>query len=284
MWLRINILYRLILINIAVFLFINLFVLFGFLFNNPDVSNTVLSLFSVPSNFGRLLFRFWTIFTYMFTHQDFWHLLGNMLWLYFLGSLLLNVIEQKDFLILYILGGLSGALFFIISFNVFPAFTVEKHFSILLGASGSVTAIVIAVATLIPNENIYLFGIVRIRLFIIAIFMLVYDFFLLKSSNAGGHFAHLGGALYGFIFALQLKKGNNIQNFAHNLWGSLFERNRKIKIVKNNLKSNNDYDFTMNKNQIRQEIDRLLDKISLHGYNSLNKKERDFLKKYSKFL
>lgn len=284
MWLRINVLYRLILINIAVFLFINLFMLLGFLFNKPDISDIFLSFFSVPSSLQKLFFRFWTIFTYMFTHQDFWHLLGNMLWLYFLGSILLNVIEQKDFLILYILGGLSGALIFIIAFNIFPAFTVEKHFSILLGASGSVTAIVIAVATLIPNENIYLFGIVRIKLFVIALFMLIYDFFLLKSSNAGGHFAHLGGAIYGFIFALQLKKGNNIQNFAHTFWNNLFKTNRKIKIVKNNLKANNDYDYNLNKNQIRQEIDRLLDKISLHGYNSLNKKEREFLKKYSKFL
>lgn len=197
----------------------------------------------------------------------------------------MDTVNQQDFLWIYILGGLSGAAFYIIAFNIFPAFSVFKDNAILLGASGAVTAIVIATATLRPNEVIYFFGIVRIRLFIIAIFMLVYDVLLLKGDNAGGQFAHLGGALYGFIYGWQLKKGRNIQSFV--TLGSpaseqVFKRNRKLKIAKNNLRSKDDHEFTRSTNDIRIEIDRLLDKISQHGYNSLSKKEKDFLKKYSK--
>ncbi len=294
-----NIVVKLIAINIAVFLLLNLIQVFVYL--TIDASdfmregavlvkmNKVLAFVSVPATLKALLFKFWTPLTYMFVHLSFWHILGNMLWLYFLGMMLIRYLKDTDFLALYIVGGLAGALMYILAFNIFPIFSDTKIFSILLGASASVTAIVVAMATLKPNEEVYLFGLLRIKLVYIAIFMVIYDVFLLQGDNAGGNFAHIGGAIYGFFYGREFKKGNNITAGFANLIGRILgieyakrKKRRNFKVVKNTLHTKDDYQYNQTVTEINTEINKILAKISKVGYNKLSKKEKDFLTKHGK--
>jgi membrane associated rhomboid family serine protease len=282
---RQNIVVKLLFVNIAVFLILNLLLLIFFLFNSGTQFDKLLGFLAVPSNFRKLIVRFWTPLTYMFVHINFWHIFGNMLWLYFIGIILNSYLKEKDLFALYVLGGISGAIIYILAFNLFPVFSNVKIFSYAIGASASITAIVIALATLKPDEPVYLYGLFKIKMLYIGIFMLVYDLFLLKSSNAGGHFAHLGGAIYGFVFAYYYKRGTNIQagfaNFLSKIFRIDFTPKSKFKVIKNNLRSKDDFTANQTKREIQIEIDRILSKISQYGYQSLSRKEKEFLKKYS---
>lgn len=281
-----NIVIKLVIINTVVFLFFYLMKVGLTLFNSKDVFDVILGFFCVPSNIKTLIFRIWTPFTYMFLHQDFFHILGNMLWLFFIGRILIDYIKEKDFLTLYLLGGLAGAAMYIIAFNIFPLFSTEKIFSQALGASASVTAIVVAIATYKPQKAIHLLGLIKIPLWAIAVFLIIYDISLLVGDNAGGHFAHLGGAIFGFYYGNNLKKGKTTAESFSNLVAKLFSMDftnkSKIKIIKNELRTKNDLKYNEKKVDIKKEVDRILDKISQSGYQSLSKKEKEFLNKFGK--
>lgn len=286
---KLNIVHKLIAINIIIFIGLLLIKTTIFLFKGNSTWEFVLGLVSVTPDFRKLVFRFWTPLTYMFVQYQFWHILGNMLWLYFMGIILIRHITEKDFLALYLLGGFAGALIFLISYNIFPIFEEQKNYAILLGASGAVTAIVIALGTYKPNEEVYFFGLFKLKLVYIAVFMVVYDIFMIESDNSGGHFAHLGGALYGFIYGLQLKKGKNISaGFADFIAQLLKMEPRKVgkrtkfKVVKNDFRTKDKHRYNKTIHDISAEIDRILTKISKNGYSALSRKEKEFLKKYGK--
>src|SRR5512137_150338 len=153
-------LYRLIYINIAVFILITFVAIIGFLLNNQEIPVKALNIFLVPSSVGSLLLRPWTIITYMFLHKDVWHILFNMLWLYWFGKIFLEYLDGRKLVAVYLLGGLSGAAVYILSFNIFPAFAGVVADSVAIGASASVMAIVIAIAAYVPDYtlNLFLFG------------------------------------------------------------------------------------------------------------------------------
>ena len=141
-------LYRLIYINIAVFILITLVAIIGFLLNNQSIAEKALNIFSVPSSYGSLLLRPWTLITYMFLHKDIWHILFNMLWLFWFGKIFLEYLDQRKLVAVYLLGGISGAIVYILSFNIFPAFEGVVSESVAIGASASVMAIVIAICSI----------------------------------------------------------------------------------------------------------------------------------------
>lgn len=281
---RQNIVIKLIIINTVVFVLLNIIRVGFFLFDVESAFFSFLNFFSVPSNLKTLILKFWTPLTYMFVHIDFFHILANMLWLFFMGVLLIEYIDEKDFLTLYILGGIAGIVMYLMAYNIFPVFADIKNNSWIFGASASVSAIVIALATYKPNKVIYLFGIIRIKMVFIAVVFVFLDILLLTGDNSGGHFAHLGGAVYGFIYAYNLRNKKNIASNFSNFISRIFfmnsVHNSKIKVVKNNLYSKNDYEYNATKLDIKNEIDRILDKISKNGYQSLTNKEKDFLNKF----
>lgn len=285
---NINIVLKLIIVNVAIFLLFNLVQVGFFLFNSEDSFHTFVEFFSVPSSIKQLVFHIWTPVTYMFLHISIWHILGNMLWLFFIGRILSEYIKEKDFLSLYLLGGLSGAAMYILAYNIFPVFSDVKIFSTALGASASVTAIVIAIATYKPNYEIYFFGIIKIRLVFIAIVMILWDISLLSSENAGGHFAHLGGAILGFFYGFYLRKdiiiAESFSNLVAKLFSIDFKPKSKMRIIKNELHTKDDLKYNAKKVDIKNEVDRILDKISKNGYQSLTKKEKNFLKQYGENL
>jgi membrane associated rhomboid family serine protease len=270
---------RLLYINGAVFLVVKIIEVIGVLASNPFLAERFLGFLAVPAFLPNLAGRFWTPITYMFLHQGFIHLLFNLLWLYWFGKIFLHYLDQRKLVAVYLLGGLAGALLYIVFFNIFPAFSGVLSLSIALGASASVMAVVAAIATWVPEYEItlFLFGRVRLKYLALIIFLLtsVFDF----SVNTGGKIAHIGGALFGFVYAISLKKGTDLGwgiNGILDFFVTLFRPGRKLK-VKYKKTPRNDFEYNKVKVEHQAEIDRILDKISKGGYDSLTREEKNRL-------
>jgi membrane associated rhomboid family serine protease len=269
---------KLIYINIAVFILINIVAVIGYLLKDPFISEKALNLFSVPALFSSVIERPWTIITYMFVHQDIWHILFNMLWLYWFGGIFLEYLDQRKLVAVYLLGGISGAFVYIFSFNVFPAFAGIVGESVAIGASASVMAIVIAIAAYVPDYtvNLFLFGRVKIKYLALGIFIMtsVMDF----SVNSGGKLAHIGGAFFGYFYTLSMRQGHDIGkglNRIIDFFATLFKPRKKIKVT--HRKAADEYEYNKIKVERQAKINTILDKISKGGYDSLTKEEKDTL-------
>jgi len=275
---------KLIYLNIAVFLVIKILYVFLFLFNIID-NDAIVYWLSLPSDYSKLLIRPWSIITYQFLHEGFLHILFNMLWLYWFGKIFLEFLSQKKIITVYLLGGIFGGLFFIIAYNIFPVFDRIKTEAIAIGASASVLAIVTTISFYVPNYTIRLMFIGNVKLKYIALFSIGLDILSIAGENSGGHIAHLGGAFFGFLMYLQLKKGKNV-DFLDNIFSSMaifFKSKPKMRVeYKNQQPPRNDYDYNKQKIEKQKQIDAILDKISKSGYNSLTKKEKEILFSASK--
>jgi len=277
----------LIIINIAVFLLVNLAHLFFFLFQvNPfqtgnDGITKIAYWLAVPSNIELLLQRPWSVFTYMFLHENLWHLFFNMLMLYFGGMIFKEYLGSKKLLITYILGGLTGAAFYIAAYNFFPVFASAVSLSTAIGASASVLAIIVAIAAYIPDYKVRLFFIGQVKFKWIAVAFVLLDLLSIEKDNPGGHIAHLGGAFFGLVYILALKKGLVTKQLFNPL-KKLFKRKPKMKATYSPKKPVTDDQYYYNKKLHQQKIDSILDKIKKSGYESLSKEDKELLFKESK--
>lgn len=277
-----NNLTKLIYINISVFVLIKFFGVFAFLMqtNTWDIINW----FALPAEVTKIAQKPWSFISYMFVHQGFLHILFNLLWLFFGGQIFLQYLNNKQLLSTYVLGGIFGAFSYVVAFNTFPVFQQNLNQSMAIGASASVLAIVTAIATYTPNYSVQLTLIGRVKLKHIAIFSILLDILSIPKGNAGGHIAHLGGALYGFLYIQQLKSGKDWSKSFYWLLKSIFHFFKKkpssLKTVYNRPK--NDDQWRANKAAAQEDINRILDKISKSGYESLNKQEKETLFKASK--
>ena len=273
---------RLIYINIAVFVLITIVAGIGFLLNDPEVSEKALDLFSVPASLSTLLLRPWTLITYMFTHKDIWHILFNMLWLYSFGRIFLEYLDQRKLVAVYLLGGISGAIVYILSFNIFPAFTGVVADSIAIGASASVMAVVIAIAAYVPDYTVQLFLLGRIKIKYLALGIFVLTSIMDFSVNSGGKLAHIGGALFGYLYILNLRRGRDIGkgfNSIIDFFATIFKPRKKLKVT--HKKVANEFEYNRIKVEHQKRINQILDKISKGGYDSLTKEEKEALFKES---
>ena len=290
-----SIMQQLIVINVAVFLLVNIVSILALWFNidwlliyYPDGSFTSKLTFwlSASSSFIETLKHPWSPITYMFLHYDLWHLIFNMIMLFFAGQYFVRFLGPKRLLSIYIFGGLSGLGLYMFVYSLVPYFYVEGGVPIM-GASASVMAIFIAIAAYQPSTPITLPFIGSVKLKYIAIFYLVLDFANIRSGvNAGGHIAHLGGAIYGFSAIYLLKKGKDIfydLSPLLNAFKSLFSSNKGLKVKYKSKekysrsKAHSDYEYNSTKKQNQEKVDEILDKISKSGYDSLSKEEKDFL-------
>ena len=205
-----NLLTKLIYINLGVFLLIQIAIIFIRLFSSPDYIVDIVKILAVPTNLEELATHPWTVITYMFTHKDFFHILFNLLWLYWFGKIFLSYLSERQLLSNYLLGGLAGALLYIISYNIFPGLQPESATSLALGASAAVMAIVISIAVLEPNYKIYVILIGPVRIIWVALIGFALSSLVDFSVNTGGKIAHIGGALYGYLFTMQYKNGKDI--------------------------------------------------------------------------
>lgn len=272
---------KLLYINIAVFLAVKIVgVIFFLLSVSPAFS--LVSWLAVPADLHNLIVKPWTIFTYMFLHQEFLHILFNMLWLYWFGQIFLSYFDDKKLLSVYLIGGLAGAFLYILSFNIFPVFSQSLPISYALGASAAVIAIVVATSVYAPNHTIHLMFFGPVQLKYIAIVTIIIDIMSIASANSGGHIAHLGGALFGYFYIVQLRKGKNItRGFDHFMDKvfSIFKPRPKFKVSYKKPMSDVERDIEYNKSKVetQKKIDEILDKIAKSGYDSLSKKEKEIL-------
>ena len=269
-----SVLTRLIYINLGVFLLVKILGVFFYLAGQPYF---LIEWLSIPSNTSELLSKPWTPVSYMFMHAGFLHLLFNILGLYWFGKLFLFHFEGNKLLSVYLLGGLMAAAFYVLAFNIFPVF--ESSNSILLGASGSVFAILVAAAFYDPERQIMLPLIGTFALKYVAAFYVLLSVIGISSSNPGGNLAHLGGAFWGWFYIYQLRKGKDmgagLVSFLNKVTGWFKGRN-KMKVTYKQ-PPRDDYEYNRQKNYQQDEINRILDKIAKSGYDSLSKKEKELL-------
>lgn len=252
-------------LNILVFIAMHAINVLAFLFNSQE--NYLYNWFSMPADLNLFILRPWSLITYGFLHGTFFHILFNLIFLYYIGNLFLEYFTAKQFLNFYLSGTAFGGLLYAISFNYFPVFQGVN--ASLVGASSAVSAIFIGIATHIPNYQIKLRFIGYVKLWILALIFLVFDLIQLPNGNSGGHIAHLGGALYGYFTILQIQKGKvNLSLFSR-----IFKKKNNLKTV---YKSKRKKTTTVRKNN-QEKVDAVLDKISKSGYDSLSQSEKDLL-------
>lgn len=275
-----TILSKIIGVNVGIFLLVNLFRVLFFLFNVESAADAITHWLGVSSNIHVVLQRPWTLVTYMFLHFDFFHILFNMIVLYVGGRLFSDFIGADRLMATYLIGGLFGAFFYIISFNIFPVFESVVDFSVALGASASVLAIFIAIAVYIPDYQLPLLLMGRVRLKYIALFFVIIDIISIDQGNPGGHLAHLGGALWGFIYASLLKSHRDpalVIGFYLEKAAKIFKKKPRFRVEYNKEKPISDEEYNRQRAEHRKNIDRILDKISKYGYDSLTKDEKETL-------
>jgi membrane associated rhomboid family serine protease len=275
-----DVLVQLITINVAVFVLYHIVHLFFLLFAAEDKFDYLYRWLAAPTDLSVLSTRPWTVFTYMFVHTDIWHIVCNMLWLFWFGRIFRLYFDRYVLSNVFILGGLAGVFLYIFSYNVFPIFSADKYFSAIIGASAGVLAVVVGISCYVPNYKISLLFFGPVKLIYIAGVSVLLDLVSISMShNTGGHIAHLGGAFFGYLFALNIRKGQDIT-----LWLTRFRRwccaqfqpKPKMKV---NYKRPPADDWAYNKQQKdeQSEIDRILDKISKGGYDTLTKQEKETL-------
>jgi membrane associated rhomboid family serine protease len=273
-----NALLKLIYINISVYILVQLVKTSSFLLQNGNLN--LIDWFGVPSQLSEFIFKPWTSLTYMFTHEGLLHILFNLMWLYFAGQVFLQYFNAKKLYSVYILGGLTGSLTYLIAYNLLPAFA--NHSSHLIGASASVLAILFAVATYVPNYKVNLIFIGVIPIKYLAIASVFIDIISIPKGNAGGHIAHLGGALIGVLFISQWKKGKDITTSIDSLISSFLDLFKKKHLKTVHKRPKTDDEFRSDKVERSAKIDAILDKIAKSGYDSLTAKEKEYLFKNSK--
>ncbi|MEE2723570.1 MAG: rhomboid family intramembrane serine protease [Bacteroidota bacterium] len=263
---------KIILVNVLCFIF-------------PMLLNTLLFLLNIRSGgymnwiqlspkFETFVTRPWTIISYSFIHSGFFHLLWNMILLFFSGRLLLNLFPNRVFVNNYFLGIIAGGLIFILSYALFPVF--KGSYPPMIGASAGVMAVFIFICTYTPNQEIRVLFL-NLKLKYLGIIFFLLDVIQIPNGNAGGHLAHIGGALLGFFYANQLTKGRDIGIGFEKIWQSLFFNKNLRTVYKAQEKTQSEY-FSKNEEIIHQKkIDEILDKISKSGYDTLSKEEKDFL-------
>lgn len=275
---------RLIYINLGLFALIKVVALLFALGGADETEHLLLTWLGVPAWPGHLLQRPWTLLTYMFTHFGFTHILFNLLWLYWFGSIFREHFSNRQLTGVYLLGGIFGAALYILVYNTIPAFTELRHTSWAIGASASVMALVFAVCTYLPNHRIYLFLLGPVKLIHLAIFTAVIDLLSIPGGNAGGHIAHLGGALFGYLFTLGIRKNYDItagfMAFFHSI-GRFFLKpsgpSSRSKARPATRPPAGDREYREQRRDNDRRVNEILDKISRSGYESLSREEKELL-------
>ena len=273
----------LLLVNVGLWIMVAFANLSMWLMNRGETQNLLVSYLSLPANLSVLLHRPWTAITYMFLHERFWHLFFNVWMLWFGGMIFTRFLSQKQLALTYGLGGLVGALFFILAYNLFPVFETAKYTAVAMGASASVLAILVAAATYKPDYGLSLLLFGQLKFKWVAIAFVVIDLLSISAENPGGHIAHLGGAAFGFVYGLILRKSLNQP-------AEPKRKKRKPKMEYTPYEEihdepqvpRSDEEYNYQKAERERDVDAILDKIAKDGYASLTAEEKEFLFKNSR--
>ena len=272
----------LLIVNVGIWIMVAFANLFLWLYKSPG-ANLLVKWLSVPADWTELIRKPWTIVTYMFLHERFWHLFFNVWMLWFGGMIFTRFLSQKQLALTYGLGGLVGALFFVLAYNLFPVFETARYTAVAMGASASVLAILVAAATYKPDYGLNLLLLGQLKFKWLAIAFVVIDLLSISAENPGGHIAHLGGALFGFVYGFILRKS----------LGKPTESKRKQRKPKMEYTPyeeihdepqapRSDEEYNRQKAEKERDVDAILDKIAKDGYASLTPEEKEFLFKNSR--
>lgn len=285
---RDNALVKIIWLNVLVFVGVVLLEAFVYLSQSPGIMLRVMNQLELSANLGVVARHPWTVLTYAFTHQGFLHILFNMLQLYWFGQLLQEYLGDRRLVSIYVLGALAGAATFLLGYNLIPVLMpAAAAGQLVLGASGAITAVIVAAATLLPNYTFMLILVGPVRIKWIAAVVIIMSVAGL-AGNPGGMLAHLGGALLGFLFIKQLQAGRDlgrpvqaVGNWFSNLTSSrpamrVSSTPRRPETVTASSASGARKP-TAPGQPLQDEIDTILDKISRSGYESLSKEEKQKL-------
>ena len=295
---------RLLLVNVAVFLLLatlGLLETLGIPVPNPGGAFGL----ATTSDVHLLMRRPWSIVTHMFVHLGVWHLVMNLLILWWMGGMLRSYFGDRKTLSTYLMGGLSGWLAYIVLLNAVPGFGGSGGFA--LGASAAVMALMVATAVYLPDTTIRLFLIGPVKLKWVALVYVLLDYAALsRGANVGGHIGHLGGAAYGLFYMRGMKAGRDLGAplerlldalttlFSRGSGGStraktarkrkrgkgLYAVHRSVDKEGRTQRAQTDEEFNAEKKARQERIDRILDKISKVGYDQLTQEEKDFLFRY----
>lgn len=257
---------KIIYLNIIFFVIIKVCSSIFFLFEIN--TNEFFNKLYLPAEINLIKLQPWSIFSFMFIHLNFVHLIFNMLWLYFIGNIFLQWLDDKQLIFIYLLGGISGGLFFVLCYNYIPLLQKNIENTLALGASASIFAIMMAITIYKPDHKIQIPFIQKIKLKNITIFLTIFYIVSLSGGNTGGYLAHIGGGIFSFIYMKQLNTSK--------IFKSIFKNSSKFN------EKDSDYIYNQKQNKKNKEIDIILEKISKSGYKSLNKKEKEILFKSSK--
>jgi len=260
-----NIVEKIILFNITVYLLPFVLKTVLFLFNIKGLS--IVNWFTIDATLSEFILKPWSILTYGFIHGSFSHIFWNMLMLYYFGNILKNIFGEKLILNLFLSGIVAGGLTYLISYNLFPVFKGIN--SVMIGASAGVMSVLFFLAAYDPQYRIRIIFF-DIKILYIALFLFFYDIIQIPLNNSGGHIAHIGGALWGYYYSVKYNNGSDLVN-------SILSYFKKNTNNKTSVKSKND-----NKKFDQNKIDEILDKISDSGYDSLTKSEKEYLFKVGK--
>ncbi len=275
---------RLIYVNLGVFFLIQIAIIFIHLFNGGDFIYEAMTWLGVPWDLHTLITRPWTIITYMFVHENFLHILFNLLWLYWFGKIFLSYLSERQLLSVYLLGGISGAALYILSYNIFPGLNHSNPALVAIGASAAIMAVVIAIGTLVPDTKIYIVFLGPVKIIYVALAGFILSSLIDFSVNTGGKIAHIGGAAFGYLFTLRYKNGQDLtMGFSRFLdkFLFLFRSGKKMRVTHKRPVAD-DLEYNRIKLEKQKEIDRILDKISKKGYDSLTAEEKETLFRMNK--
>ena len=292
-----NAIFLLIAVNLA------LFIILGFIkvvFTISNESNEVIQIayqqkildwFILPSSFAKFITRPWTIVTFMFTHDGFFNLLGNMLWLWGFGYILQDLAGNKRIIPIYLYGGLTGGIVFLLSAGLLPHFHQPvQNIPGLLGATPSVITIVLATTVMAPDYRIFPFISRGIPLWALTVFFVIISYISIQGNSSSYLIAYLASGLMGMQIIWQLKNGNDWCEWMNNLvnwFNDLFhpERDHWKKLKEKRVRQYNKPDrqpYKKTQQFSQRRLDEILDKINKEGYHKLNEEEKDFLNKVSK--
>lgn len=286
-----NALVMLIAINLVAFvLFKFIYVLYFFGYDESVAKATYYADFTkniaLPSSFAVFLQKPWTLITHFFYHEDIWHIITNMLWLWAFGYIMQDLTGSRKLIPVFIYGGLAGGIAYLLAFNLIPAFSGVT--GVALGASAGIMAIAVATTMIAPGYRIFPMLNGGIPLWVLTMIFLIIDLATIPGINSGGHIAHLAGAFAGFLFIFLLRKGYDGSDWMNNLYdwfNNLFNPAKPAK--KGRVKHELFYQskgapYKKTPNLTQQKVDEILDKINQKGYGYLTDEEKDLLKRASK--
>ena len=287
---------RLVIINFGIFIAVNLVFLVLLIAKGPDNASIALweglQWLCIPASGRTLLFQPWSPVTHMFLHENFWHVLNNIIGLYLFGVIVSDLIGDRRILPIYLLGGLFGGLMFMASAQFAPYVG-----SYALGASGAVMALAGAALILAPDYRVRLFLLGEVKVKYIVLVLLLFDLIgVANKYNSGGHVAHLGGFAMGCLFVYRLRDGHDWADPVNRLldrilsWFSL--GNRSTPRLKRKPQKAYTGSFSATKGgrapqdqsspSYQERLDAILEKIKASGYESLSAEEKEFLYNASK--